>query len=614
MKRQMSRIGVGLGIVLTALVAVTAVGFVPAKSALAAIYPDPMTVTRDLRAVVDAAPRPQHDPTLPTAVIVLANEGANVADVLAPHEVLSVSERFNVYTAAPERRPVPLTGGLDVVPDYSFDELTRQFPDGVDVVIAPAVPGAAEASGAPVRDWITLQYRSGATVVGVCTGVELLAKAGLLDGRPATSNWLALYGLTRNYPDVSWERDTRYIDDGNVITTAAVLSGIDGALRILERFADESVAEEAAAAVGWTSYRPGHSSPLPKSRIRPRDTVALLNVAYRDPSQLGVLLTEGVGEIELASVYRPYTELSFLARPHSITPDGSPIRSRHGLTFVPRSSLASIAPGLDRLVVPGAEAAERADQLITDAVDSAELTPEYLHADGEFPFEPVLRDIAATTDVATATWVAKTLEYRVQSELSGSAWPWSTTAKLVLAALLGAALAYAVVRVLRVQRGLRRFVGHYVEMVAAMFAGMGLLALPWLVIWPGRHDHAVLDTLVMAANMTIGMAAWMALRGHPRRMVVEMSAAMVAPFLLLLLPLAMGAIAAGTLTMAGHTLMFVTMLAAMLLRRDAYTHRHAASWWRRRPRRPAPAEEVGERAAPPVLEPESAQTKQMSWQ
>jgi hypothetical protein len=74
---------------------------------------------------------------------------------------------------------------------------------------------------------------------------------------------------------------------------------------------------------------------------------------------MGVLVTDGLGEIELAAAFRPYTELSYLAQPVALTVDGQPIRSRHGLTFVPRADLPSAAPGLDRLVVPGSEAAAR---------------------------------------------------------------------------------------------------------------------------------------------------------------------------------------------------------------------------------------------------------------
>ena len=75
---------------------------------------------------------------------------------------------------------------------------------------------------------------------------------------------------------------------------------------------------------------------------------------------MGVLLTDGVGETELASAFRPYTELSYLARPLAVTTDGR--RSGPGtvLTFVPRAELATAAPRLDRLVVPGADAARAA--------------------------------------------------------------------------------------------------------------------------------------------------------------------------------------------------------------------------------------------------------------
>ncbi|GAA1713390.1 hypothetical protein GCM10009809_06930 [Isoptericola hypogeus] len=127
------------------------------------------------------------------------------------------------------------------------------------------------------------------------------------------------------------------------------------------------------------------------------------------------------------------------------------------------------------------------------------------------------------------------------------------------------------------KRQIFRFVGHYVEMVAAMLAGMFVLAWPWGMIWPGLGDHPAADTLVMAANMTIGMAAWMAIRRHGPRMIGEMSVAMLAPFMVLLAPLAAGLITVDTLSTAGHVLMFLTMLGAMLARRDHYLHAHRGS-------------------------------------
>jgi hypothetical protein len=114
-----------------------------------------------------------------------------------------------------------------------------------------------------------------------------------------------------------------------------------------------------------------------------------------------------------------------------------------------------------------------------------------------------------------------------------------------------------------------RFAGHYVEMVVAMVVGMVLLMPLTPAAWaalPAVH------ALVMAADMTVGMAVWMAVRRHTARQITEMSVAMCAPFVLLLVPYGLGAITGDTLMTGGHVLMFVTMLGAMLLRRDEYAH------------------------------------------
>jgi hypothetical protein len=114
-----------------------------------------------------------------------------------------------------------------------------------------------------------------------------------------------------------------------------------------------------------------------------------------------------------------------------VTTDGRPVRSRHGLVFVPRADLADTAPGLDRLVVPGADAARRA---VADGLALPEgLAPAYLHSRPGFAFDAALADIARTRDVATARWVAKTLQYpTTDPRLAGPAWPWALTLRPIL--------------------------------------------------------------------------------------------------------------------------------------------------------------------------------------
>ena len=104
-------------------------------------------------------------------------------------EVLADSGAFNLYTVAPQRRPVPLTGGLDLVPDLSFGQLDQRLPATPDVIVVPQLPDAGKPSAAPILQWLQRQHAQGdPLLVSVCTGAGVLASAGLLDGRPATSH------------------------------------------------------------------------------------------------------------------------------------------------------------------------------------------------------------------------------------------------------------------------------------------------------------------------------------------------------------------------------------------------------------------------------------------
>ena len=135
----------------------------------------------------------------------------------------------------------------------------------------------------------------------------------------------------------------------------------------------------------------------------------------------------------------------------------------------------------------------------------------------------------------------------------------------------------------------RRFARHYVEMVIAMFAGMGLLWLPASMALGAagmssselRADAPALLLLVMAFTMTAPMVAWMRYRGHGWRPSAEMAASMFLPTFAAIALLGGGLVEdLGTLLAIEHVAMLLAMLGAMLLRRDEYSHdahaRHAA--------------------------------------
>jgi flagellar biosynthetic protein FliP len=123
-----------------------------------------------------------------------------------------------------------------------------------------------------------------------------------------------------------------------------------------------------------------------------------------------------------------------------------------------------------------------------------------------------------------------------------------------------------------VVRGIWHFVRHYLEMVAAMLVGMFALGGLEDLVWPALTERADVAAMVMATNMSLGMAAWMRFRRHSWRGIAEMSASMYLPFVVLLVPYWAGLAGEGLLMTWGHVLMLPAMALAMLLRPAEYAH------------------------------------------
>src|SRR6476620_5479419 len=118
-----------------------------------------------------------------------------------------------------------------------------------------------------------------------------------------------------------------------------------------------------------------------------------------------------------------------------------------------------------------------------------------------------------------------------------------------------------------------RFLTAYVEMTIAMVVGMGLFGALWDAVWPGLTSRPAAMALTMAFDMTFGMAAWMWVRGHGRRHIAEMSAVMVLPFVVLLVPYWLDFLSGGDLMTWGHAGMYALMAAYLAWN----THTHDAN-------------------------------------
>lgn len=195
-------------------------------------------------------------------VLVLLYDGVQSLDVTGPVEVFAAAARFpgrpayGIRTVSPGGTPVRTSSGLTLVPDGDLDS-ARPGP-GTTLL----VPGGRYTADFEPRltAWLRAHGGGAGRLVSVCTGGLLLAEAGLLDGRRATTHWNVCEQMARDYPDVAVEPDPIYVRDGPVATSAGVTAGIDLALALVEEDHGRDVALTIARHLVVFLRRPGNQA------------------------------------------------------------------------------------------------------------------------------------------------------------------------------------------------------------------------------------------------------------------------------------------------------------------------------------------------------------------
>jgi transcriptional regulator GlxA family with amidase domain len=171
------------------------------------------------------------------------SEGATVIDFCGPWEVFQDVTRphgngsaFDLYTVSERTEPLLGSAGLKLVPDYTFENAPAP-----KVVVIPAQSGSTA-----LHAWLRQVTPSTDVTMSVCTGAFQLAKAGLLSGKSATTHHEFLDRLEKNYPDITVKRGLRFVEGEKISTAGGLTSGIDLALRVVERYFGREVATTTA--------------------------------------------------------------------------------------------------------------------------------------------------------------------------------------------------------------------------------------------------------------------------------------------------------------------------------------------------------------------------------
>jgi putative intracellular protease/amidase len=335
-----------------------------------------------------------------------------------------------VYVAAPERRPTPLfPGKLNLVPHYSFAEYDQAVGGAVELLVVPYVPDVEPA----VLDWIRAKAGSGSTILSICAGAQVVADAGVLGGQAATTHHDTLPVVEKSHPEVQWLHHRRYVDSGQFISSAGITSGVDATLYTLGRMFGREAADQTAAAMG---YPHTHFLDDPTWLVPANNIVQTLPNAYRvHQTQIGLVLYEGVREIEVSSILDTYPR-SYAAEVHPLTLEPGIIQTRHGLDVVAPEDLGR-APSLDRVLLPGAPDAAVAGRVDGWAAGRG-LRAELIHASGAYAYDATLRDMALDERNSIVREAATGLEYPTRNlRLAGPGWRPDLVARPLALGLIG---------------------------------------------------------------------------------------------------------------------------------------------------------------------------------
>lgn len=211
-------------------------------------------------------------------VTVVLVEGGAPSTAVAPVEIFSsvgvlwntlhdqpAQPRFRVRTASLDGRPVQTGFGLRLEPDCALGDITSTDL-GVIAAVGVDLDTACPAHAA-LYPWLNAQYGQGAIIAGACAGAPLIAEAGLLDGRCATTHWGVVDACRRRYPSVRWQPEQILTESDRVICAGGVYAAVDLSLYLVEKFCGHKLAMETARAlvletprawqIGYSTEPPG---------------------------------------------------------------------------------------------------------------------------------------------------------------------------------------------------------------------------------------------------------------------------------------------------------------------------------------------------------------------
>lgn len=353
----------------------------PAATAAAATRPIPQ---EEADATIAALKPPKR--TRPVVAIIGINDGTETTDYLMPYGILRRADVADVIALATAAGPVTLYPALKVEPQATTADFDLRHPEGADYVIVPAMYRDDDSAA---LQWIRSQSTKGAIIIGVCAGAKVVAAAGLLDGRQATTHWYYLDKLRKKHPAIRYTADRRLVVDQGIATTTGVTASMPMSLTLIEAIAGREKAERTARDLGLADWDLRHNSSAFKF-TRPFALTAIGNtLAFWNREKLGIELTPGMDEVSLALVADAWSR-TYRSRAVTFAATSEPQQSRNGIRLIPEEAATSWPT--ERLVptVDDRQPAKALDETLHAIADRYQArTAEFVAMQLEYPRQDV---------------------------------------------------------------------------------------------------------------------------------------------------------------------------------------------------------------------------------
>lgn len=270
----------------------------------------------------------------PLVAVIGINDATETTDYLMPTGILRRADVAELMMLATGPGPVQLYPALKVMPDATIAAFDAAHPEGADYVIVPAMSRDDDPA---VMAWLGEQAEKGATIIGICAGAKVVAAAGLLDGKQATTHWYYLDAMLKRSPTIRYVADRRMVADGSVVTTTGITASMPMMLTLIEAIAGREKAEAVAHDLGLEQWDASHASGAFRF-TRPFATTVLANsMAFWNREALGIRLEPGMDEVSLALVADAWSR-TYRSNAAAYAASIDAVESRNGVRVIPDQS------------------------------------------------------------------------------------------------------------------------------------------------------------------------------------------------------------------------------------------------------------------------------------